>query len=231
MMTMEPATVESIRDTAIRPYKEIDLDGIINVYKSAFAEFPWNEYMKCDACGERYSKDALIVSVDDCVGCERPLSLRPFWTAKDIIGDLRYAQSRPDPLVLVASSECRVDGFVWGYRVDLETMDWLRGVVAPETNYMDDIAVRGSARRRGIGKGLGAEYLRQTDVAGIPVVLRTDVANAASMALFRRLGFMPLHRSDGDWFYDPKEESRVYLLREIGAPMMLGRDCDIGDLR
>lgn len=41
----------------VRAYNSEDLKQLIEVYKSAFAEYPWNEFMKCLKCGVNYGKD------------------------------------------------------------------------------------------------------------------------------------------------------------------------------
>ncbi|MCL4365041.1 MAG: GNAT family N-acetyltransferase [Candidatus Marsarchaeota archaeon] len=44
-------------ETKIRKYEERDFVRIAEVYKSAFAEQPWNEFMKCKRCEVNYGKD------------------------------------------------------------------------------------------------------------------------------------------------------------------------------
>lgn len=50
----------------VRPYEEKDLEGVIRVYKDAFAEPPWNEFRKCGECGKGYGKDEITISYTYC---------------------------------------------------------------------------------------------------------------------------------------------------------------------
>ena len=69
------ALVEFI-ELNIRPYTESDLEELIEVYQSAFAEPPWNEYMKCVSCSAEYGIEE-TESLEDgaiCKRCKRPLN-------------------------------------------------------------------------------------------------------------------------------------------------------------
>jgi len=48
-----------LNKTSIRPYTNEDFKQLAEVYKSAFAEEPWNEYMKCTECGVNYGKNEI----------------------------------------------------------------------------------------------------------------------------------------------------------------------------
>ncbi len=41
----------------IRAYEPRDLEQLTKIYKSAFTEQPWNEFMKCMRCGTNYGKE------------------------------------------------------------------------------------------------------------------------------------------------------------------------------
>ena len=73
---------------------------------------------------------------------------------------------------------------------------------------MDEIAVDGNARKRGIGKLLGQTYIDKLTIANVPeIVLRTDQRNTSSMNLFKSLGFESMQVTDPDYNY------RIYLRR------------------
>lgn len=153
-----------------------------------------------------------IISIYQCAFAEPPWN--EAWSAQAIIDDLRYAQSQPDSIVLVASEKNDVIGFAWGYRIPLEKFPRLRGIAA-SASYLDEIAIDRTSRCRGVGMALGAAYLRSAAACGsTQSVLRTDERNAASMGLFSRLGYVPLDAA-GKALYDPQYPSRIYLQRSL----------------
>ena len=160
----------------VRPYKDSDLQELIKVYKSAFAEPPWNET----------------------------------WTSEEIIEDLEFAKSQKDPIVLVAEKDDGLTGFTWGYRLPLKKFPFLIGKVSDNVSYVDEISIRGNARRQGMGSLLVNGFQRIVNGQGIDeVVLRTDERNPASMALFKKLGY------ESFGVYDPKYPDRIYLRRKL----------------
>jgi len=101
-------------------------------------------------------------------------------------------------------------GFTWGYQVPLNKFPFLKGLVNEKANYMDEIAVDGNTREKGIGKLLGQNYIDKLIIANIPeIVLRTDQRNISSMTLFERLGFKSLEVTDPEYNY------RIYLRRKL----------------
>lgn len=190
----------------VREYTSQDLEQLIAVYQSAFAEPPWNEYMKCTFCNDNYGREEMKRQPAQCKKCSKPLQLKEFWSPEEIQADLRYAQTQESPIVLVSEANTEVIGFSWGYTLPLEKFPFLKGKVNAQANYMDEIAVRGDIRKKGVGKALGRAYLKKIQERGIPeIILRTDERNESSMGLFKSLGFA----STG--IYDPEYPSRVYL--------------------
>ena len=203
----------------IRAYRENDLAQLVKVYKSAFAERPWNEYMKCSSCGVNYGKRELQMPRRSCKKCDNLLVLREFWSFQEIEEDLESGRSQRNPIVLVADKGKELAGFTWGYQLPLEKFPFLAGKVPKETNYMDEIAVTGSKREKGIGTALGLSYLELAQKQRmLEVVLRTDERNEASMGLFKKLGFMsiPDAESARGNIYDPNYSDRIYLRRRLG---------------
>lgn len=202
----------------VRPYEQNDLDQLIEVYQSAFAQPPWNEYMKCSSCNVEYGLEEVKNVQDDCKKCDEPLNLVEYWGAQDIIEDLEFAQKQESPLVLIAEKDNGVVGISWGYKLPIEKFPFLEGKVSKQSNYMDEIAVRGNVRVKGIGTFLGEEYIAQVKEQGIKeIVLRTDERNTASMRLFEKLGFEKILDSQNPkgFVYDPDFPSRVYLRKVI----------------
>jgi len=204
----------------IRPFKTSDLVQLIHVYRSAFAEPPWNEFMKCSCCNVEYSKKEVDSSNrgQKCKKCDQPLNLVEFWSETEITEDLNYASSQQNPLILVAESKNVIIGMSWGYKIPLEKFPFLTGKVSPESNYMDEIAVRGDSRLRGIGTIIGETYISKVRQQGLKeIVLRTDERNTSSMKLFNKLGLSSISDLDSSRgkVYDPEFTNRIYLRREL----------------
>ncbi|MBW3002660.1 GNAT family N-acetyltransferase [Candidatus Woesearchaeota archaeon] len=190
----------------IRPYRKNDIEQIIAVYKSAFAEPPWDEFKKCSACEVEYGIKESERAGNACKKCDSPLELVDFWSSEEIIQDLEFALSQPNQLVLVAENSNGIAGFTWGYRLPFEKFPFLEGKINPSTLYIDEIAVRGDKRLRGVGTRLGQAFLESAKAQSLEeATLRTDERNPASIALFRKLGFREMR------IYDPEFPSRVYM--------------------
>lgn len=132
-----------------------------------------------------------------------------------MIKDLEYAFSQNDPISFVAMTDGDIVGFTWGYRLPSDKFSFLDGKIRNSASYMAEIAVNGKKRTRGIGSMLGLAFILESERLGMDeVVLRTDENNTASMALFRKLGFLPIpdENSRGS-VYDPEYPSRIYLRR------------------
>jgi len=193
---------------------------VVKVYKSAFAEPPWNEYMKCCSCGVNYGKREAGMPKRNCKQCAKPLVLREFWSFRDIENDLVSGLSQKNPIALVADNGKGLVGFTWGYQLSLEKFPCLAGKVQEEASYMDEVAVRRTRRQKGMGTALGLQYLEIAKQQGmLEVVLRTDERNKASMSLFRKLGFREIPDSNNPrgkvYDPDPEYQNRVYLRREL----------------
>lgn len=227
-------------NTLVRPYEKKDLGSLINVYQSAFAEPPWDEYMKCRKCnqnyaisevicGERYGNRGEITRFSypiskECKKCGTDLMARifrncgfnsadfvPFWSVQEIENDLNFALAQSSSIILVAESAGVLTGFSWGYQISFEKFPFLSGKISENSSYVDEVAVRGESRRMGIGSLLVAEYMSRAKIQGISTVcLRTDERNVASMGLFRMMGFRSLN------VYDQEFEKRIYLTKDIG---------------
>ncbi len=192
----------------IREYKPSDLKQLINVYKSAFAEPPWDEYKKCPECGINYGLLEVNQSSLYCKKCNKKINFIEFWSSEDIEKDLEFALSQQNSIVLVAENTDGLEGFSWGYQIPFDKFPFLTCKINSESNYMDEIAVRGNKRKRGIGLRLCKEYINK--VRAPEIVLRTDRRNLASMTLFKKSGFLSLD------IYDPQYTDRIYLSLILG---------------
>ena len=216
--TIAQKSADYIVGVAVRPYGERDLDQLIQVYKSAFAEPPWNEYMKCVSCGVEYGRRELDTRKEDCKKCNQPLNLVEFWSDAEIVGDLEFALVQPDSVVLVAENSDGIAGMTWGYKISFEKFPFLLGKISTESSYMDEIAVRGDNRLKGVGMLLGRAYIKAVRQQGLSeIVLRTDERNISSMSLFGKLGFSGIADSESSRgkVYDSQFPNRIYLRRRV----------------
>ncbi|HII16075.1 MAG TPA: GNAT family N-acetyltransferase [Nanoarchaeota archaeon] len=188
------------------------MEQIIRVYKSAFAETPWDEYRKCSQCGANYGIEEAkqvyaAIETAICKKCGRGLwrNFCEFWSAEEIITDLESALKKESPVALVAEAG-PIAGFTWGYNLPQGQFPFLEGKIAQPTIYMGEMAVGGNARKKGIGFSLGKKFLDEIAARGFRFsVVRTDINNPASMGLFEKLGY----RKTG--IFDPDYPSRVYM--------------------
>ena len=206
----------------VREYRDSDFDALVRVYQSAFAEAPWNEFKKCINCSQGYG--LTDYTLPTCVSCIQPLVTEDFWGKETIKSDLSDAMRESNSFVLVAQADTSVVGFTCGYRLPAEKFPFL-GDCARDSIYMDEIAVAGSCRLRGVGRSLGDAFLEQVVQQGFrTAVLRTDERNVASMALFTKLGFRPLRSEQGTILYDPNYANRIYLAADGCGTVLNRRD-------
>ncbi len=204
----------------VRPFEERDINQLIQTYKLAFADTPWNEYMKCSLCGVGYGIKEVETVEDSCKKCGDLLELVEFWSDEGIAKDIEFAMSQPDPIILVAELLGEQAGFTWGYRVPFGNFPFLRGKISTDASYVDELAVRWDMRSRGVGTLLGTRFLGTVAAQGMrEVVLRTDERSAAPMALYRKMGFsaIPDLKSPRGKVYDPEFPNRIYLRKELGG--------------
>lgn len=138
------------------------------------------------------------------------------WTREQVEEDLRFAQTQPNPILLVALLADELVGFTWGYQLPFEKMLFLTGRVLQESSYIDEVAVAKDARIRGIGVKLCNAYTNSARTQGMKqLVLRTSVNNPASVALFTKVGFTPLCAKEREGLYDPVYQDRLYFWRAV----------------
>lgn len=182
------------------------------MYKSAFAEKPWDEYLKCTQCGINYGieeSEQVYAKLESaaCKKCGKGLfgNFCEFWSSKDITNDLESALKKESPIVLVAEIGF-IMGFTWGYKLPKGQFPFLEERIVQPAVYMDEMAVAGNERKKGIGFALGNKFLETVVRSGFQSsLLRTDINNSASMGLFGKLGYRKLG------IFDPDYPSRVYM--------------------
>lgn len=144
------------------------LEGLVNCYRSVFADEPWNEWKKCTLCGQKWgiSESEKLKWMDfRCCGKE----LIDFWPKEKVKEDIQHEISS-DSFCLLALDDENVIGFCWGYLIhpmDLEEkteLSRLSSIIISKfgdesVGYQDEIGVLPSYRDLRIGKFLHRERL------------------------------------------------------------------------
>lgn len=181
----------------IRNYSPSDFGQLVDVYVSAFAEPPWDEYKKCAKCGINYGIRETSFSPERCKKCKQKLDLVEFWSVGDIKKDIDFALKQRNSIALVALNDKKLVGIAWGYKLPFEKFPFLSRSVGENCVYLDDIAVRGDSRKAGVGTRLGEQFIFNAKSEGMgEAILRTDSRNNSSVALFSKLGFRDAKISD-----------------------------------
>ena len=114
------------------------------------------------------------------------------WSAKAF----KEAIRKPDALYLTVLEDEEVLGYCGAYTV-LDEAD------------INQVAVRESSRRQGIGKKLLEELLRQLEMQGIrTVTLEVRKSNSAAIALYESLGFV-LEGQRKNFYEKPTEDAWI----------------------
>ena len=114
------------------------------------------------------------------------------WSAKAF----EEAIKKPDALYLTALEDQEVVGYCGAYTV-LDEAD------------INQVAVRESSRRQGIGRKLLEELLRQLEIQGIrSVALEVRKSNPAAIALYESLGFV-LEGQRKNFYEKPTEDAWI----------------------
>lgn len=206
----------------VRPYTSEDLEQVIEIYRSGFAEPPWNEYMKCSSCGIEYGEAEVgaIEKEDDvhCKNCDEPLELEEFWSRKTVKEELEFALAQADSVVLVAEDKDGLAGILWGYRASFEKYPFMKGKVREDANYWDTVAVKRDKRGGGLATLLGKNYLERAKQLGVSQVvgrIREEVEQ--THLLVRKFGFstIPEQRDAGKRVYDPSYHNNLYITKDL----------------
>lgn len=206
----------------VRPYEETDLEQVIEIYQSGFAEPPWNEYMKCSSCGIEYG-EAEVQTIkeedgDGCKKCGKPLELEEFWSGETVKEELEFAIAQADSVVLVAEDKDGLAGILWGYRASFEKYQFLKGKIREDANYWDTVAVKSDMRGNGVATLLGENYLERAKRLGVSQVvgrIREEVEQ--THLLVKKFGFstIPEQRDAGKRIYDPNYRNNLYITKDL----------------
>ena len=151
------------------------VNGIIDVYRAAFGNAPWNEGYKCEACESVFPMG--ISAPTCCKSCGG--TLVEFWPAEVVLSDFQKEMKKPKAVCFVALENSSVVGFVWGYEVKRE-VSLSTYLDAPDVHtclteehyfYLDECAVEPTMQRKGAGKLLIKEILSKQECEHI--LLRT----------------------------------------------------------
>ncbi len=204
----------------VRPYREKDREQAIEIYKSGFAEPPWNEYMKCSSCDIEYGEaEVQAIEREDaqCKKCGKQLELEEFWSRETVKEELEFALASQDSIVLVAEDkDGSLAGILWGYKVSFEKYPFLEGKVREDANYWDTVAVKTGKRGMGVATLLGESYLERAKRLGVPqVVGRICEEVEHTHLMVKKFGFstIPEQRDPGKRIYDPSYHNNLYLTK------------------
>ncbi len=216
-------TKTEIQTVIVRPYRdEEDREQVIELYRSSFAEPPWNEYMKCSSCGVEYG-EAEVQTISEkedahyCKKCCEPLKFEEFWSREAVKEELEFALAQGDSVVLVAEDkEGRLAGILWGYKVSFEKYPFLKGKIREDANYWDTVAVKKDKRKMGVATMLGESYLERAKLLGVSQVvgrIRDEVEH--THLLVKKFGFstIPEQSDPSKRTYDPKFSNNIYLTK------------------
>jgi ribosomal-protein-alanine N-acetyltransferase len=123
------------------------------------------------------------------------------WAADDYRRSLEAAE--PPRVALVAEMEAKTAGFLVARSLGQE---W----------EVENVVVTEAERRRGVGRALVQELLRQASAGGAQsVVLEVRESNAAARALYRASGFREIGGRRG--YYRDPEEDAILCRKRLGA--------------
>jgi hypothetical protein len=99
---------------------------LVECFRDVFAERPWNEWLKCQKCGQYWGKkDSVLLAKLKFQHCELPLI--DFWPRDSIISDL-YHEITKETSCWLALHEETVIGFCWGYSIVAQDLEAKLGV-------------------------------------------------------------------------------------------------------
>jgi ribosomal-protein-alanine acetyltransferase len=142
-------------------------------------------------------RDATSVDLPGMMALEKHAATAAHWSEQQYEGLFRDA--RPERMALIIEDESGLQGFVIARVVDRE---W----------EIENIAVAGSARRRGLGTRLLGELLDLARARGADAVfLEVRESNHAARALYEKWAFLESGHRRG-YYKDPKEDAILYRL-------------------
>lgn len=141
------------------------LPQLVSCYQEVFSTEPWNEWLRCSECGQRWGiSQKEQVEALGYKHCGRDLT--PFWPTAQVVADLERELSLPGVSCWVAHQDYYVIGFCHGYPLDIGALDAELGLSGTtvavqeqfpglqQVAYQDEIGVRPAFRGRHIASNL-----------------------------------------------------------------------------
>jgi len=154
-------------------FSQEEVAGIVDVYREAFGNEPWNEGYRCPNHLDCGSVFPLTYPGRICVQCSTvgdPVYLVEYWPFEKVREDFYKEMSQPDSVCLVVRDAQGLIGFAWGYRMSMsmETSSYLDAPALHEHLsgdffYLDEVAIRSTHRGQGLGKKLVHEIFEFQD--------------------------------------------------------------------
>lgn len=142
-------------------------------------------------------RPAIAADIPAMMGLEKHSVTAAHWSRQQY--DTIFGQRSPRRLALLIEEESAVQGFLIASAMDLE---W----------EIENIAVAGSARRRGLGTRLVGEFLDLARTQGAQAVfLEVRESNRAARGLYEKWGFLERGRRPR-YYREPEEDAIVYRL-------------------
>jgi GNAT superfamily N-acetyltransferase len=191
-MTIEKIIKEK-KNVIIREVNKEDLPSIIDVYQKAFAGEPWNEYRLCSKCGEEYSINDFLKSVEynkcKVKECNGNFKSEEYWKPEDIIRNINETISKKG-LAYVAENGQGIVGFVWGNPGYPEAREELSDIIKSDSFYMKEIAVDLNCQDKGVGSKLAEAFVDKVKEKGYSgTYLRTNLKNSRAIRVFEKAGY------------------------------------------
>ncbi|MBZ5707482.1 MAG: ribosomal protein S18-alanine N-acetyltransferase [Acidobacteriia bacterium] len=140
-------------------------------------------------------RPAIAADIPALMGLEKHAVTAAHWSRQQY--DAIFSQPRPRRVALVIEEELAVQGFLVGRVLEGE---W----------EIENIAIAGSARRRGLGTRLLGEFLDLARAQGSEAVfLEVRESNQAARSLYEKWGFLEGGRRPR-YYHDPEEDAIVY---------------------
>ncbi len=162
------------------------LPQIVSCYRDVFASPPWNEWKKCEECGQKWgilSRDELNAANHEHCGKQ----VVDYWPSDVVMAEIsRDLQDKETSCWLAMTGFGQVVGFIWGYPITPEDLAQKLGRPDLASNlierfgdhervaYQDEMGVLEAYRSRKIGKELARMRLKDFKQQGLKVgVVRT----------------------------------------------------------
>ncbi len=170
----------------IEQFTDRDLLSIARIYSQAFSNSPYN---------------------DDVTAPNHAIAM------------VRQAQSHPDYIGLAYRDDENADisGFIWGSRVPRHKalLLGMEGPMEASVSYVSAIAVDIRYRSLGIGRRLIREYIWEARNLHAEHVALSVNELAQANEFYRKLGFRPIKRANGELIRHPERKRNIHLILDI----------------